>query len=493
MTTVEDTGVAFPTTSAGNRSTSALGRAVVTDALRAVDPAGALAAERETSWRRGYTTHFRRLTVSGLQSRDAATTIARDGLASLHRRMRVVTGDGQDHDLETLRTGTPSREPDTIRIDGQHPPEQELILPHRGEQLRGDALQRQLDTWVADGVILPSCAEAVRRTMSEPERLRLQDRTIVVLGAGAEMGPLGPLLRWGATVAGVDLPRPEIWRQVLATARDGAGTLLLPAAAATGGDAPTHERAGLDLIREVPAAATWVEGLDGRLVLGNYVYADGAAFVRAAVAVDVLGERVRSGRGEVALAVLNTPTDVFAVPREVVSRSVAAYEARPTWARALARPLRTISGGRLMRRAYVPDADPGVCDALVPQQGPNYALAKRLQRWRATAARAAGATVSHHVAPATATRSVVRNRALAAAYAGAHRFGVEIFQPETTNTLMAAVLVDDLHGGGPSSDNAHVWQDEAYAAAHGGLWTSAYAPPSVLGLAALLGLGAARS
>ena len=32
--------------------------------------------------------------------------------------------------------------------------------------------------------------------------------------------------------------------------------------------------------------------------------------------------------------------------------------------------------------AYAPDADPGLNDSLVPQQGPNYALAKRLQRWR---------------------------------------------------------------------------------------------------------------
>ena len=46
-----------------------------------------------------------------------------------------------------------------------------------------------------------------------------------------------------------------------------------------------------------------------------------------------------------------------------------------------------MSGGRLLRRQYVPGVDPGVNDSLVPQQGPNYALAKRLQRWRATVAR----------------------------------------------------------------------------------------------------------
>ncbi len=160
-------------------------------------------------------------------------------------------------------------------------------------------------------------------------------------------------------------------------------------------------------------------------------------------------------------------------------------------ARTLGRPLRTVSGGRLLRRQYVPGADPGLNDSLVPQQGPNYALAKRVQRWRATTARHDGVTVSMNVAPPTRTRSVLKNRALAAAYAGAHRFGVEVFDPSTANVLMAALLVHDLNtGGGPR--HQHPWQDEAYAAAHGGLWRTAYSPRSALGLAALLGVGAAR-
>ncbi len=154
------------------------------------------------------------------------------------------------------------------------------------------------------------------------------------------------------------------------------------------------------------------------------------------------------------------------------------------------RPLRTLSAGRLLRRAYVPGASPGISDSLVAQQGPNYALAKRLQRWRATVARQAGTTVSMNVAPPTRTRSVVKNRALAAAYAGAHRFGVEVFEPATANVLMAALLVHDLSTTGPA--RAHPWEDEAFAAVHGGLWRTPYAPRSALGLAALLGYGAVR-
>ncbi len=107
-------------------------------------------------------------------------------------------------------------------------------------------------------------------------------------------------------------------------------------------------------------------------------------------------------------------------------------------------------------------------------------------------ARHEGVTVSLNVAPPTRTRSVLKNRALAAAYAGAHRFGVEVFDPSTANVLMAAVLVHDLHTeGGPRHE--HPWQDEAHAAVHGGLWRGPYAPRSALGLAALLGYGATRT
>jgi hypothetical protein len=45
----EPHGIAFPADAAGRRSTTAIGRAVLADALRPVDPAGARAAEQETA------------------------------------------------------------------------------------------------------------------------------------------------------------------------------------------------------------------------------------------------------------------------------------------------------------------------------------------------------------------------------------------------------------------------------------------------------------
>jgi hypothetical protein len=494
----DSTGVVFPLdASSGRRSTAAVGRAVVAQALRGVDPVGAASASRETNWRQGYLPHFRRLVEAGLSSDDAAVTIARDGIAALHERMRW-SSDGEDRPLahaltdpagDTVQPPTGTLGHETIRGAGS--PDRTLSVPYAGERLSGDALRRRVDTWVAAGTVEPSLAEAIGRVIDNPDWLDLSDRTVVVLGAAAEMGPLRTLLRWGADVAAVDLPRKDLWDRLIGETRKSAGSITVPVRR---GDSPLAERLGGDLVHDLRAVTEWVERLEGPLVIGNYVYADGATNVRVSAAVDALSARVieTRGREDVALAFLATPTDVFAVPGSAVARSVANYAARRT-SKVLRVPLRTLSGGRLLRRNYVPvdgPEAPGINDSVVLQQGPNYLLAKRLQRWRATAYRADGGLVSLKVAPPTRTRSVVKNRALAAAYAGAHRFGIEVFEPGTANTLMAALLVHDLRTGAPSQP--HPWQDEAYAAVHGGLWTAAYDPRSALGLAALLGVAAAR-
>lgn len=82
---------------------------------------------------------------------------------------------------------------------------------------------------------------------------------------------------------------------------------------------------------------------------------------------------------------------------------------------------------------------------MVVPQGPNYALAKRLQHWRAIIARSKGHVVSSNVAPATATVSVVNNRQFAWAYGGMSNFKpMEVFQQETSNAVMAGLLIYDI-------------------------------------------------
>ena len=194
-------GVAFR-----SDSTSAAGRAVLADALRKADPVGARAVEHETSWRREYLRHFTRAVEAGVGDPAAARAIAEDGLRSARAAMRfddVGLGEaiGSSPLQQVLSTST---------IAGRGEPETELTLPYRGVRLRGDDLARQLDEWVERGVVTASCADAVRTVQAHPEWLRLDDEVVVVLGAGAEMGPYRALQRWGAEVVAVDQPGPSL-------------------------------------------------------------------------------------------------------------------------------------------------------------------------------------------------------------------------------------------------------------------------------------------
>jgi hypothetical protein len=469
-------GVSFPSID-GKRSTSATGRAILADATRGVDPDLAERVLACEGWRKQYAPLIRELTAASISDGECATSIACAGLASMRSRLTFA-----DHDHETTLDATlsevePAYELGTGAIRGAARPVAELRVPYRGGALSGRALNEQLDRWVDAGSVEPSFATALRAVAENPDWLALPDRSVALVGAGAEIGPLGPLCSWGAEVLAVDVPRSSVWERIAKTARGGAGTVHLPIAADG-----SH---GVDLVRELPEAHAWLRrgSQDSDLALGMYAYADGGDHVRVTGAFDALATEMVSGGDAVAIAYLATPTDAFVVPEEAARWARSAYSDRRL-RKVLQAPAQVLSGDRLYRPAYA-DGVP-VADALVAQQGPNYALAKRLQRWRGLAADADGQRVSFNVAPATLTRSVTKNRVLAAAYAGAHHFGIEIFAPETTSTLMAALLVHDLNATPPL--RVHPEQLFSDGAAHGGLWRAAYEPRSALGIAALAGL-----
>jgi hypothetical protein len=475
-------GVVFPS-QGGVRPSSPTGRAVLAAAARAADPGLGTQIEAASGWRGAYVGPVKRLTELAGRDGAAALAIAEAGLAAAGERLELVR-DGRARPLRAALDEPAARALGAETIRGTAPPARELELPYGGRRLRGAELLAQLERWVAAGVVEPSLQVAVTRVVEHPEWLRLPGRRLVALGAAAEMGPLRPLCAWGADVLAVDVPDPAIAERIAQVARAGAGTVTIP----VGPDG----RRGANLLRELPELRAWLDDVAGgdALVLGTYAYAVGGAFVRLSAAADVLARALLAERPGTALAYLATPTDAYVVPAEVVAAAQDAWAARRL-RRAAQAPLRLASRGRLFAPAYgaKPIRGSAVADALVPQQGPNYALAKRLQRWRGVVAEQAGHPVSFNVAPATWTRSVTQNRLLAAAYAGAGRFGVEIFAPETSRVLMAALLVHDLHR--PPARRAQPETLFSDAAAHGGLWRAAYEPRSVLGVAALAGLPAA--
>ncbi len=457
----------------GRRSTTATTSAILADAAREVDPELAQRIESSTRWRRDYIVFLRELTALAAEPR-SARAIARAGLDSMRRRLVLEGPGGGTVPLAEALSGEPA-EPahGTGEITGTAAPAEQLEIPYRGAVLRGGELRAQLARWEQAGTVEPSFAEAVELVSEHPEWLSLPGRTLALLGAGSEIGPLGPLCTWGADVLALDLPRPEIWTRIGETARAGAGRLRMPLA--PGGEP------GLDLLAAPAAARDWLHASladSPAPVLGMYGYADGGAHVLLSGAFDVVARSLAAAGPAPALAYLATPTDAYLAPDATIKQARAAYRDRRLRRLAQA-PAKALSAGRLYRPSYA--LGDGVADALVEQQGPNYAIAKRLQRWNGMLTD----EVSFNVAPATWTRSVTRNRVLACAYAGAPLFGVEIFEPATTRTLMAALLVHDLNTDPPAERAPE--QLFSDSAAHGGLWSAAYEPRSVLGLAALAG------
>jgi len=466
--------------SGGRRSTTATTRAILADAARPADPALAARIAACESWRRGYAPLLRALTTLAAEPGNARA-IARAGLESMRERLVLETDEGDVPLAGALGAGAAAPRLGSGEIRGTAAPAQRLEVPYRGRTLHGEALREQLELWVDTGIVEPSFADAIGLVAQHPEWLSLPGRTMAVIGAGSEIGPFGALCAWGADLLAIDVPDGAVWSRVQEIARGGAGRVRMPVA--PDGDA------GVDVVADLAAAHEWLARSlaesEGKPVLGMYAYADGGAHVLLSGAFDALATPIAEAEPATAVAYLATPTDAYVVPGATAERARAAYDARR--ARKLAQaPLKLLSGGRLYRPAY---AEPvPIADALIEQQGPNYAIAKRLQRWRGICAAADGRPVSFNVAPATWTRSVTKNRVLAAAYAGAWHFGIEIFEPATTRVLMAALLVHDLNTE-PRDEHAteQLFSD---GAAHGGLWTAAYELRSGLGLAALAGLPA---
>lgn len=489
----DDSGLAIARDGSGKRSTVAFGREVVAAALDPVAPVAAAAARAERDWRGGYPRHVRALVEASVADAGAALAVARAGLAAAAARLRFVR-DGAESSLAEAMAAPRHDLLRTASIRGRDAAPAPLAVPYRGRELAGDALLRQLDDWVARDIVEPSFAQALRQVHDNPDWLDLADQQLALLGAGAEIGPLGWLLQRRAQVVAVDLPRPAIWQRLIATARRSNGRLHLPlrgTVAADADDETLAQHAGADLLTETPEIAAWLGSFEAPLTVGAFAYLDGALHLRVAAAMDAI-QASAAARPETTLAMLGTPTDIAVVPAEVMQAVHARYAQRPLAQRLWQQPLHGLSGGRLFTRNIAAAANGlGIADALIVQQGPNYALAKRLQQWRALVARAGGCRVSARVAPPSLTGSVLSNPLMGAAYRSAAMFGVEAFEPATASSLMAALLVHDLRNprsvADPGTPLPHPLLLFADAAHHGGLWRSPFAARSALPVASLTG------
>ncbi|WP_405486436.1 hypothetical protein [Nocardia sp. NBC_00511] len=459
--------------------------AVVADAVRPYDADLAQSVETCRDWRHGYHRVFRGLTALAITSPEISLGIAEAGLLSMRHMLRFAVGRTvstlDEVDVDAVADGARL---ETAVVAGTAAPATRLEVPWRGRVLAEDELRRQLADWRDRGIVEADFAAAVEQVVDNPEWLRLNGFRVTVTGAGAELGPLRPLLDWGAEVLAVDRPGRARWEKLREIAATGAGVLRYPL---------SDNGPGVDIARSFPALAGWIiEHSPVRPVLGLYAGLPGAAGVRLAAAGDVLAETLLRHRPETALALLGSPTDTYAVPASVVAAARDHLTRRGIRGSAqdLVHRVAPNSFYRLNYTRPIFDTDGGawgLFDNLPAWSGPDYALAQRLPRWRAVRARAAGHTVSFTVAPPAWTRSLIReNGWRTAAYRAANRFGIEVFDPATARTLLAAKLVADLH----ADQDPRIFNPEAMftrGAAHGGLWRQPFAPRSLLAPAAVSG------
>ncbi|KAK7242685.1 hypothetical protein SO694_00016353 [Aureococcus anophagefferens] len=433
-------GVQFPKTSErGDRSTTVTGKAAwrgLAAELGAADVARAI--DWEGDWRANYGRHVVAVAeaLAGAPV-DAAAEACDKTLADLSDAFEFVRDGATTTGLRAA----------LARYD--EPKLETFIVQGRGKAgdvavgaLRGAALDAKFDELAAAGELSPDAAATLKKL---PKDLALHGRCFVVFGASSEVGPCRRLLERGATVLAVARKNVKKWAALIAYARTTAGTLYVPVALGSGprGDLDAAVNAGCDVLRDLPEIKTWLaEACFAPLVVGCYTYLDGDRHVRVVAACDAIAQALvarGSARRDMAYAYLGSPGTAHRRPAEAAARADAALAALPAWQRLL------VAG-----RAAV--ATGAAFDGLLNLQGPNYALAKTMQMWRAAAAKHDHHVVSCPMAPAVRTRSMLKSAARRqTALKGGQRFGATERSPEFASAVMALLLM--AHVTDP--DNAH--------------------------------------
>lgn len=496
-------GLVWPVTEKGDRSSTSTAKAVLAAAVGAVDPAKADKIMKERNWRFGYVKHFVGMVEEQMKGEEQALKVARAGLDKAYEIFEFVDKDGDAVSFkEAMETnGASGWKKDEFRtgfIKGTGAASKAVLeVPYKGKILTGQPLKDQVDLWVAAGTIEPSAGSAIKNCVDRPGYVDLSDRYFVLLGAGSAMGPFLILMALGANVIAVDLDRKGIWDRLLKIARNSSGTFTFPIPAEQStykDDGAIAEVAGCNLFTDTPKIRNWLIGLytseKKPITVGSYAYLDGALHVQVSLAMDAICKDLSEGR-KASLAYLCTPTDLHVIPKEAHDAALAQYA---IYRRRIYCKILTLLGrGRYLKKNApkpMPSASGDesfyVVNGISVAQGPNYALAKRLQHWRAIVARAQGSIVSSNIAPATSTVSVVHNRMFAMAYEGMPYFKpYEIFEPATSNAVMSGILFSDLSDkegvAVPGSAKAKGNPNELfkYGAFHGGTWRCAYAVDSI--------------
>ncbi|MEN4984097.1 hypothetical protein [Acinetobacter modestus] len=486
-------GIQFPIQSGKKSpSTTHTAKQILKSALQSVDSHYAAQLASEKNWRKNYPFYFHELVKVGIESVDHPARIAQQGLETAKSLFNFNRAE-QSHTLTSAMANIKDQPFESFILKGTGSSAIEpWFIPYHGKKLQGEALLQQIDLWEQQQIIEPSHAKALRILNQHPEWFDLSKRTMVLFGAGSEAGPLSWLAKWRANIVAIDLPHPAIWDKITKVIEKGNATLIAPQMKVA-----DKQQLGANLLTQTPEIANWLNTFSESLDLAGIAYLDGEKHVRVSIAMISIMEQVSQHKPDSSIMFMLTPTDIYAIPKAVVHSIQDKIKQRPIVEKLLTKSIHNISLNNFfkpnLKQLIQSDNGQqyGISDCMVIEQGPNYALAKRLQQWYAITTRARGQKTVINIAPSTTTHSVVKNPILKAAFSGADLFKVETFNPETTNAIMAALWIHDLNNPesatNPNNKLDHPLELIMENANHGGLWHVPYLARTALPFAAAYG------
>jgi hypothetical protein len=524
-------GVSFPADARGVRRTTGPAKSVWAAAALGLgnEEGAALAAEllAEKDWRHGYAKYAVRLAelqsvappARCVASCEAGLTAAAETFQWLREDGSCVSlrdamdAPGRALSTEIVRGGGGEDGADTAKGADA------MTIERERERLFGDAAIARARGWAEDGCVEPDVVDALESLRARSDDWAgadLGDTLFALLGGTSELCPLVPLLRLGAHVAVVAREGAKLEEAVSEAARSETGTLYVPLTETNSSN--SESRRGADLAARAPEIRAWLEsvfaaGTISRVVVGAYAYADGEAHVRATLASDLVlaGLHKTLGPSRVAAAFLSSPGTAFPIPRAAWrhakgrERDAEANEGAFHWRKLVG----LVCGGGFapncrapLARTRIDTTDRSmsetselayVHDGHVILQGPNYALAKTLQNWRAVACGANGVATSANMAPGSRTKSMRHVKAVAIALEGQKHFPpLRPFDADETRETMASLALRDLGADRDArlgraapekkkSDekNAHPMDVFGRHAVHGGTWRCPWSVDSI--------------
>ena len=443
--------------------------------------------DQPNAWKRTYGSglaRFEARRVASAQRVEIAHFMLRRAQSSL-----LYTDAGQQWPLAEY-LAAPETAPALESVAGSGEPKLRVEVPIDGKVHRGREVSALADRLAEEAEITEAARVALRWSVEHIETrggvLDLRGQRFAILGAGAELALTELLLEAGATVMWVDLASPQSWISKRGTRP---GTVV-------------YSEAARNLLEEPRAIRAAIEGFaaeGGPVNLGLFAYASGASQEwRLGAAMNAIAAHLAPGVLR-SVTMLVSPTTVPSLQPESLRASERQLSVEPMWKLALNR------AGLLPKPGHLALAGAHIGLSTVSVQGLSYQAAQYVSKLAAAESFAVygptwsnGAphpiTVSANVAGITKTRSL-SHPLFEAAFIGAPRFGVRIFEPETTRALSGLLILHDLLNPDAPGSATRVQDPAPKAAAvlsqqvHGGIYNLPYPLENAIRVAAVIGMG----